>query len=436
MDEGTLETLRPEERYVKLSAVIYDEVIYPRYHHDPLTVQRYADNLEVIEATKKWISLSSDFKLLDGKHRWLAYQKRHDGDDPEIPVFIYPVTAPHDQLQMAIYLNSNHGLQLSEDEKEADAKKLYAYGMTYETIAMTLHVTKSKVSAWLARTVRDIQESRDKKIKQMWLACHTQEDIATAANCTQAWVAELAKKFISKVLENQTGKSALLANHLMDFEAPQKNIWNQHDKTPHGKFPGSTEPRWVDNLLYFYTQPFDIVVDPFAGSGSTIDVCQKRLRRYWTSDRKPIPERAHEIRLWDMTEGVPPLHNWRDTKLVYLDPPYWKQVEGEYSQDPTDLANMPLDQFTLTLSGIITDFGKKLHTGAHIALIIQPTHWYAPEHVYTDHAMDMVKLVKLPLARRIACPCDTPRYTDYLKWCLETRDMLTLNREIIVWRVP
>ena len=62
-------------------------------------------------------------------------------------------------------------------------------------------------------------------------------------------------------------------------------------------------PAAVDNLLYFYTQPFEIVVDPFAGSGSTIDVCQKRLRRYWVSDRKPIPERAHEIRLWDMTEG-------------------------------------------------------------------------------------------------------------------------------------
>jgi DNA modification methylase len=188
--------------------------------------------------------------------------------------------------------------------------------------------------------------------------------------------------------------------------------------------------------LYFYTQPFDIVVDPFAGSGSTINICKKRLRRYWVSDRKPIPERAHEMRLWDMTEGLPPLHNWRDAKLVYLDPPYWKQVEGKYSQDATDLANMTLEDFTITLARVITDFGKKLQTGAHIALIIQPTHWYAPEHAYTDHAMDMIKAIKLPLARRIACPCDTPRYTEYLKWCLEHREMLSLNREIIVWRVP
>lgn len=47
----------------------------------------------------------------------------------------------------------------------------------------------------------------------------------------------------------------------------------------------------MDNLLYLYTEPFDVVVDPFAGGGSTIDVCRKRFRRYWVSDRKPIVER-------------------------------------------------------------------------------------------------------------------------------------------------
>ena len=115
---------------------------------------------------------------------------------------------------------------------------------------------------------------------------------------------------------------------------PPKERLDGTRQDPSSDFPGSTEPRWLDNLLYFYTQPFDIVIDPFAGSGSTIEVCKKRLRRYWVSDRKPIPERAHEIRLWDMTEGLPPLHNWRDVKLVYLDPPYWKQVEGEVFTGP------------------------------------------------------------------------------------------------------
>ena len=58
--------------------------------------------------------------------------------------------------------------------------------------------------------------------------------------------------------------------------------------------------RWLDNLLYLYTNPADIVVDPFAGSGSTIDLCKKRQRRYWVADRKPIVEREHEIRKHDL----------------------------------------------------------------------------------------------------------------------------------------
>jgi hypothetical protein len=41
------------------------------------------------------------------------------------------------------------------------------------------------------------------------------------------------------------------------------------------KFPenlargGDSEVRWLDNLLYLYTKPFDIVVDTFA-SGETV----------------------------------------------------------------------------------------------------------------------------------------------------------------------
>ena len=49
-----------------------------------------------------------------------------------------------------------------------------------------------------------------------------------------------------KYEKNQTDKSVLLANHQTDFDIPQKNVWNGHDKTPHADFPGSTEPRWVD----------------------------------------------------------------------------------------------------------------------------------------------------------------------------------------------
>ena len=117
--------------------------------------------------------------------------------------------------------------------------------------------------------------------------------------------------------------------------------------------PGNSHIDILDRLLYLYTEPYDIVMDPFAGGGSTIDICKKRLRRYFVSDRAPIVEREAEIRKLDVTKTLPGPARWSDVKLVYLDPPYWKQMEGKYSDDPTDLANMDLDSFHATLARLI-----------------------------------------------------------------------------------
>ena len=117
------------------------------------------------------------------------------------------------------------------------------------------------------------------------------------------------------------------AEHLTNFEPPIYNVWKQQKKSKGTKHFGNSEVQWLDNLLYLYTKPFDIVIDPFAGSGSTIDLCKKRFRRYWVGDRKPIVERESEIRKHDIvTDGTPDLKGrWKEVQLVYLDPPYCLQ---------------------------------------------------------------------------------------------------------------
>lgn len=427
--------MHPELKNIKLSEVVFDEVIYPRSGHDPVLVQRYAEHIEEIEAARKFISVSADMKLLDGKHRWLAYRKRYDGVDREISVLVYPITAPHDQLAMAAKLNSDHGWQLTDSDKEGVAKSLYAYGMSYDSIAAYLSVGKAKISSWLARTVKDQKDKRDKRIFDMWLACHTQEEIAEAVSSPRQTVTDILKGFAETVPENQTGKT--LAAHAADFDPPLYNVWKRQEKTPGSSHPGNTDASFVDNLLYLYSKPLDVVVDPFAGGGSTIDVCKKRFRRYWVSDRKPIPEREHQIRLHDVTNGLPPLARWQDVALVYLDPPYWKQMVGRYSNDPEDLANMPLEQFTSELAKLINGFAKKLRSGAVIALVLQPTQWNAPDRGYTDHVADMLKAVKLPVDMRIQCPYESQQCTaQMVNWAKENRKILVLSRELVVWRIP
>lgn len=417
-----------------VDAVVYREDLYPRSLTDHLAVQTYAENLDVMPP----IEVNQHHILIDGWHRWMAHKKE---ERPTIRARVTETQSDVHLLDLAVERNSRHGLQLSRAEKQEHARKRYNMTPLKErdaakkALAHLLSVTERTLNNWIRRIDEDTEKESKARAFSLWLACHTLEEIAE--HCSVSSVGTIHKwmeKFFKNGNLSKHEKS--LSDHATDFDVPQKNIWNGHDKTPHLNFPGSTEPRWLDNLLYFYTQPFDIVVDPFAGSGSSIEVCKKRFRRYWVSDRKPIPERAHEIRPWDVTNGLPPLHNWRDVKLVYLDPPYWKQVEGEYSQDPTDLANMDLDTFHATLGDLIRGFGKKLASGSSIALIIQPTHWKAPDHQYTDHLLTLVARVGLPVTMRIACPLDTPRYTEYLRWALDSRTMLALNREIVVWTVP
>lgn len=127
--------------------------------------------------------------------------------------------------------------------------------------------------------------------------------------------------------------------------------------------------------------------------------------------------------------------------LVYLDPPYWRQAAGQYSDDATDLANVDLATFNRYLAGIIKGFCAKLRDSArttpgYVALIIQPTQWKADNRQFTDHVGDMLRLVTYPVHMRFSAPYESQQCTPQMvNWAKENRRCLVLSREIIVWEV-
>ena len=427
--------IQPAREQVRLSEIVFDEGLYPRVEgHDPATVQTYVRDMEQIEAAGKLISINADGILLDGRHRMLAYKTKADGADPEVTVYRYAISSKLESFRLACELQ-DRGFALNNNDRQASAKRLYALGdQSQADIAKVLGVSKQTISAWLSRTIKEEKETKKKKAREMWLACATQEEIAEAVGVSQQTVVNWEEDF------TKSPEGGLLVNP-PNFEPPIYNVWKQQAKTNAVSHFGNSEARWVENLLYLYTEPAGIVVDPFGGGGSTIDVCKKWNRRYYVSDRKPIVAREHEIRLHDLTTGLPSVPRWKDVDLVYLDPPYWKQAEGQYSDDPTDLANMPLEEFNKELAGIINEFGKKLKASArttpqHIALIIQPTQWKAPERQFTDHIGDMLRLVKLPVDMRYSVPYESQQCTaQMVEWAKAAKRCLVLTREIIVWRV-
>ena len=418
----------------KVSDIVFREDLYPRIKHDSALVQQYAENLEVMPP----IEVNQNNILIDGFHRLTAHRKV---EKEEIAVVVTETQSENELFALSIERNSKHGMQLNDQDKRKTAVRLYSAGtgLDKQRIAEVLSVTTRQVNNYLTTIDKNLAEQRNKTIFDMWLACHTQEEIAAAVDLAVGPVNEKIKKQCSD-LETFPKQNKLLATFQdADFRQPLYNVWRYGECSNGTDHFGKSEQAIVDNLLYLYTDPFDIVVDPFAGGGSTIDVCSKRLRRYWVADRKPIPERENEIRKHDIVvDGVPPLNkNWGLVSLTYLDPPYWRQAEGRYSNDPTDLANMPLEEFTSNIVNLVKEIGRRQSKGA-VALLIQPTQWKT-EMQFTDHVFDIISGVgnkKLVLENRVSCPYNSEQYNPQMvNVAKRDKKLLVLTRELIIWSV-
>jgi hypothetical protein len=423
---------KAEIQAVPLSDIVFREDLYPRIKTSPETVQKYAEDLSVLPP----IEVNQRYELIDGWHRWTAHKK---AKAETIPIEITLTSGDTELLELAIERNATHGLQLSQDDKRDMARRIYHVTPERDRerkkthLAEILSVSERTIREWLSRIDKDAKEARERRIFDLWMQCYTQQEIAERENYDQANVSRLIEEFMQIGNLAETHKAA--AAHAIDFDIPLYNVWKQQEKTPGLTHHGNTEIRFVDNLLYLYTKPFDVVLDPFAGTGSTLDICRKRFRRCFVSDRLPVVEREHEIRKHDLTEGLPKPPQWKDVRLVYLDPPYWKQAEGRYSEDPSDLANMLLEDFTKALAGIITGFLKKLTSG-YVAMVMCPSQWGAVDRQFTDHIADMLRLVKWPVDMRFSIPYESQQYhAVQVNWAKENRKCLVLSREIVVWKV-
>ncbi len=411
-----------------VESIIWRQDLYPRYEADPATIQRYAESLEFLPP----IEVNQHGELIDGYHRWTAHKK---AEQATIAVIVTPTESDAQLLRLAIERNAGHGLQLSMEDKRRLALKLYTGDK--DSIATLLSVARRTVAGWVESIDRAMREERRKRIFDMWLACATQEEIAEAVGIPQQTVADAVRELPDlATLPNPVKVPATYSE--IDWTPPIYNVWTFAKSTNQVEHYGNSEQRILDNLLYLYTEPFDIVVDPFAGGGATIDVCRKRLRRYWVSDRKPIVGREG-IRTLDVVTEAPSLNNrWPDVALTYLDPPYWKQAEGKYSKDADDLANMDLATFTASLAAAIDRIANRQKRGA-IALLMQPTQWNAEGHRYTDHVLDLVNAanpLRLTLENRVSCPYSTQQcQATQVEWAKANRKLLVLTRELVIWRV-
>ena len=416
---------------IKVNDIIFREDLYPRIEHDIKTIQKYSKDFEQLPP----IEINQNNILIDGYHRLTAYKKN---EIEFIEAEIIETKSENELLALSIEKNSKHGLQMNDKDKKSMAIRLYnsGVGIDKKEIAKILSVSQKTIISYLQDIDKQLREQRKENVINKYLECFSNDEISDFYKVSKMTINNELSKIINEC-EKIYESDIFYKNN--DFVKPIYNIWSFAKKTNEVTHFGNTEVRIVDNLLYLYTKPFDIVLDPFGGGGSTLDICKKRFRRCYISDRKPIIEREKEIRKLDICQELPQLNKrWSEVTLTYLDPPYWKQAENQYSKDKEDLANQSLEEFTNNICNVVDRIAKKQSKGV-IALIIQPTQWKSNNKEFTDHILQIINGVKsknLILENRISCPYSTQQHTPQMvNWAKENKKLLVLTRELIIWRL-
>jgi len=237
---------------------------------------------------------------------------------------------------------------------------------------------------------------------------------------------------VSRTLENFK-QNCTNAKMFKTFEPFIYNIWNTQkgNETVHfGSFPEI----FMENLIYYHTNIYDIIYDPFAGAGTTVDVCKKWLRRYYCSDRIIKAGREKDIKNWDIKDGLP--KDLRKPDLVFLDPPYWKQAENKYSTDKDDLANMELLEFNTTISKFLDKLIKRKIQ--RIAILIAPTQYSSEKHKFIHHIFDFYDILKkhYEIEMQYEIPNSTEQYNGtQVEIMKKEKKAINIKRELTVFQL-
>jgi DNA modification methylase len=136
--------------------------------------------------------------------------------------------------------------------------------------------------------------------------------------------------------------------------------------TPKGdnKYPGVTPALIIYNMVWRYTNPGDLVVDPMAGSGTTLDVCREEKRRCVCYDIAPT--RPDVIQ--NDSRRIPLEDNSVD--MIFVDSPYGDNIK--YNDHPNCIGKISseTEEFYDELEKVMKECCRVLKPGKVIGWLI------------------------------------------------------------------
>ena len=220
-----------------------------------------------------------------------------------------------------------------------------------------------------------------------------------------------------------------------DFRPTPYDVWAfRHDRAFGIPYPGSIPPAIVAHALHYFCPPGGLVVDPMAGGGTTLDVCQSMGRRCFAYDLEPSrPDiYRHDIRAGFPAEAV-------GCHLIFCDPPYHTMLARSYGAD--SIATASWQDWIAFLHELTRHAFATLRPGGYLALLLaaQTEKDLPAGYGYLDHAFfgytAALRAGFLP-ERRISCPMDAGYLPQHVRQARVEGRMLGQVRDLLVVRRP
>jgi len=466
---------------LRLDEVVYDKSIYPRENWNNHTVDSFADVLKAGGEFPAIVLEENTNRLLDGMHRWKAYQKyleqyqEHQlqitlegiSQDEWAParedIDVTFTTIPEDipAKLFAANFSTKHGDRIPLGQRKAIAREVCEANPDFSCSTIAHYLDVSKSSAW--NYIADIKARRREQQRMTAYRLHrlgwTKDEIAEIINTSPSNVQNFRSQFpeLEKVTKNLLtegiphtdiserfqmplilvwaidlqGRPDAQRMECLDIKVYPYDVWNfsSCNNLFGASYPGRIPGQLVAHILYFFTGPGDTIVDPMAGSGTVLDVCLAMGRKCYAydieSDRPDIIE--HNLARDTWPDRI------KKANLIFWDPPYFDKMDDNYPEE--SISALPRDEYIQFFETRLREAYELAKRGTQLAFLMSD--WDDDtgerEGIFIWDYANIIKTAGWKLIRHIQVPLPTQLlHGDIVVKFRKSRRLARLERYLLI----
>lgn len=462
---------------VNIATVKFDSTIYPRGKPSTTIVEEYADALLAGNVFPPIVLEVETNRLLDGYHRWKAHKRLVEQPElngqgeqfSEIEADFHVIPEGIPPKLYAASLSSKHGHRLTSGETKDLAREICEANPDFAAQVIAEYVGKSRQT--VDGYVSDIKGRRKEQQRAIIMRLDrlgwTQEEVAQVVGVTQQRVAQLLQEMpeLAKLVKSVLASGIPHLEVAERFNLPLQVVWaidlygrDDADRLDrlgikvqpydvwqfakcHDLFgsqhPGRIPGELVAHVLYFFSQPGDVVIDPMAGSGTTPDVCLAMGRKCYAYDIDDRHGRndiiTHNIALNGWHERI------KKADLIFWDPPYFEKMDslniGEDGYIDGSISKLSRDEYLSFFEARLTEAKAQVKKGARLAFLMSDwdDNTGKRQGIFVWDYADIIRRAGWCIVRHVQVPLSTQQvHPDIVNKFRKSRRLARLERYLLV----